>query len=120
MGWQIAHILYGSLYTGSLGTDDTFEELGGPEGKDWFAMVVVMVIVGNVDAAVEGTKHPMSNFLHISVISFYSCQTVFFLTGSEGIKSFSFHTAFLLFLFIFGNFLPKGRIGLHLPAAGAI
>ena len=54
--------MYGGLCTASLGMDGTFEVLGRPEGRDRFAMVVI--ILGHVDAAVEGTEHPMSNFLY--------------------------------------------------------
>ena len=48
------------LGAGSLGTS---KMLGGLEGADMFTILVVAKVVGHVDATVEGTKHPMSNFL---------------------------------------------------------
>ena len=65
VGWQIAHDLYGSLCTGSLGMDSMSEVLGRPEGTDRFTMVVVVVVfVGHVDATVKGMECPMSNILY--------------------------------------------------------
>ena len=64
---------------------------------------MVVVVVGHMDAMVEGVKCPMSNFLY-------------FLFLCEGITA----SVLAVFLFIFGHFLPKGRQGLHLPAPGAI
>ena len=67
-GLLIANVLYGSMCTGSLGMDGKCVVLGGPEGTDRLAMEVVVVIVGHVDNAVEGTKCPMSTFFIFSAL----------------------------------------------------
>ena len=53
--------------------DGMFEVLSRPEGADRLAVVVV-VVVGHVDAIVEDMEHPMSNFQYflLSVISYFS------------------------------------------------
>ena len=71
LAWGGAHILYGSLCVGGLGTDGMFEVLSMTEGADRLTVVVV-VVVDHVDTAVEGMEHPMSNFsiFCFSVISY--------------------------------------------------
>ena len=80
--------------------DRVFEVLGGSEGAggDRLAMEVVVVVVGHVDAAVVGAKHPMSNFLYFLLLCdllLFFLPGLFSLTGGEGIRVSLFIVFFL-------------------------
>ena len=100
----------GFLGAGGLGTS---KMLGGLEGADRFAIVVVGVLVGHVDATVEDMKSPMSNFLYFLLfcnLLLLFLQKLVSHYWDEGIET-SLHNL---------QFLPNGRNGLHLSAPGAI
>ena len=79
-------------------------------------MVMVMVVVGHADAALEGTECPMSSFLYFLLLF---CLDLISLTGmGEGIRPFIF-TVFPLFFFIICYFLMGRGNGPHLSAPGA-
>ena len=113
--------MYGGLCAGGLGTDGMFEVLIRPEGLDRLTVVVV-VVVGHVDTAVDGMEHPMSIFQYFLLF----CDLPTSLLGKlvlpycgQGIRV-SLFMAFLIFFFVISYFLPDGRKGFHLPAPGAI
>ena len=88
VGWWIAHILYGSLSAGGLVIGGMFVVLSRPEAADRLTVVVV-VVVGHVDAAVEGMEHPMSNFqyclLFCDLLLFFMAN-LFSLTGFKELE----------------------------------
>ena len=48
----------------SLGTAGTSEMPGRLEGTDRLAVVMMAMVVGHIDTAVEGSKCPISNFMY--------------------------------------------------------
>ena len=65
-----------------------FEVLSRPEGADRLT-VMVAVVVGHVDAAVEGTEHPMSNFQYFLLfchLLLLFLTNLFSLTGVKGLE----------------------------------
>ena len=90
VGQQIAHVLYGSLYICGLGAD-VLNVLHGPEGVGAGRLagveadlgMLVMVVVGHVNAGVEGMEHPMSGFLYFLLLF---CLDLLSLTGVKGLE----------------------------------
>ena len=68
--------------------DGMFEVLSSPEGADRLAVVVV-VVFGHDDAAVEGMDHPMSISEYILLfcdLLLLFLATLFSLTGVKGLE----------------------------------
>ena len=68
--------------------DGMFEVLNRPEGADRLTVVVV-VVVGHLDAAVEGMEPPMSNFQYFLLfcdLLLLFLANLFSLTGVKGLE----------------------------------
>ena len=78
LGWWFTCVLKGVLWINSLDVDSVLDVLHGPQGIGAGRLVrteavrvaveAIVVVVGHMDAAVEGIEHPMSSFLYFLLL----------------------------------------------------